>query len=1200
MQDYQDFQEFKLFSIPLYGINLIEASAGTGKTYTIENLFTRLLLEKELTVEKILVVTFTEAATDELRDRIRKRLNATQIAFSNNFSENKELSELLKKYPNHSKAFKLLTNALRGFDEASIFTIHSFCHQTLQDNAFGSGVLFDTELASDLSHLFLEIVEDFWRQHFYQSSQLFISYAQENGYKNPASLLPILGQGRHIAQPFLKVIPEFEKTTELIDIKEKEADFSQTFKQAQALWRAEKVDIENLLLQAIENKQLKGNKYRKNWLAAWLTELDNFFNTDTISTKFPDKFEKFTRKVLEDSKTKNKIAPNHAFFELCDELLVKKQSLFEAFKNHLLALKIELFNQAKQAFEKKKYWHNVQSFDDLLTKLYYALKGKNSKNLAESIRKKYPAALIDEFQDTDPIQYDIFKAIYHTEAYYHSALFLIGDPKQAIYSFRGADVFTYLSASENAKKRYTLTTNWRSEPKLIQAVNLIFSECKNPFLFDTIPFRPVDSAQEPCLQIENQHLPPMHIWFAAKNGEKSIPKEWANANIPYAVGAEISRLLTLAKNGQARIAEKPLVAGDIAILVRSNRQAQNMQKVLIRLNIPSVLYSRESIWDSNEVLEIERLLLAIADPNDETLLRAALTTDLLGMSGDKLYELKGDNRAWQNWVEKFQNFNGLWQKQSFIQMMTTLLVALKMQVRLLRYPDGERRLTNVLHLIELLQNASIQQKLGIKALCTWLSMQRQKVIKKSEENQKEWQLRLESDEPRVKIVTIHRSKGLEYPIVFCPFVWDGKLHNKISTTTHSKNNEKTFTFHDDKQRLILDLGSAEMENNREKAMYEEYAENLRLFYVAVTRAKHRCYLIWGDFNDAHSSPLAHLLYSDSGISAKVDDSILLNTLDKLREKSEGAIAVSDLPVKTRFYQAQSNTENSQWQARQFKGKIVTDWKVSSFSSLTAQNEELSDRPDYDEISEQNQFITITQAGSGEESSIFNFPRGAQAGTFMHALFEHLDFTNAEISELVENTLKQHGYEVEWQETIEQLIFDVLNTPLKADSPNFTLSEIDKAKRLNELEFFYPLQKVTPYDLQAIFMEYNAFEGKPLTFQTLHGFMKGYIDMVFEYEGKFYIIDYKSNFLGSEKQAYHYNSLSQVITEESYYLQYHIYTIALHRYLSLRLPDYDYQQHFGGVFYFFLRGMNPEWGANYGIYYTLPKFQLIDKLSNYFE
>ncbi|MDM8561873.1 exodeoxyribonuclease V subunit beta [Candidatus Marithioploca araucensis] len=1185
----QTIEKLEPLAAPLQGTNLIEASAGTGKTYTMTTLVIRLILEKNLTIDQILVVTFTEAATEELRDRIRRRLREALTAFQQGgYPDDDVLAELMRQCSDHKEAIFHLTNALRGFDQAAIFTIHSFCRQMLQDNAFESGILFDAELVSDQSHLLREIVEDFWRQHFYQTSQLFITYALEKRFNHPASLLRILRHGQYVGQPFLRIIPKQDAPM----TEAKELAFYTAFTETQRVWQSESAEIEELLL---NDKGLNGNKYRKKSIPQWCKTVDHFLNALKMSITLPEKWIKFTPSELARSVKKNKLPPEHVFFDCCEKLLDCQQALSECYQEKLLALKIELFQMAEQALADKKQQHHIQSFDDLLINLHKALKGKNADNLALMIRKKYPAALIDEFQDTDPVQYEIFRIIYGDG---NRTLFLIGDPKQAIYSFRGADIFTYINACHDAKHRYTLATNWRSEPALIGGVNKLFEKTECPFIFKDIPFQPVQAPafserkeENIRLKIENKFLPPLQFWFVSRGMaecalDKPINKEWARQQIPISVAHEIARLLVLGQQEQAVIGDKPLVAGDIAVLVRTNTQAQQMQKVLSQLQIPSVLYSRESLLTSYEMMEIERVLVAVADYNNEALIKAALTTEMLGVSGTELHHLMENDREWQERLNRFQYYHFLWRNIGFIQMYRTLLLKEQIQLRLLSRPDGERRLTNVLHAAEMLQQAAVQQKLGVSGLCQWLSRQRHKETTAEEE-----QLRLESDEKRVKIVTIHKSKGLEYPIVFCPFVWDGYLHN---------HKAEQFTFHNEEDELTLDLGSFKQEEHRELALEEERAENLRLFYVAVTRAKHRCYLIWGAFRDAKTSALAYLLHPGETDVENIDDTTLWQNLQRFADQTN--VQVSHCPIdKTPYHRPIETAE--QLKPRPFFGKIDKTWKVSSFTSLSASTIETTDRPDHDETIR----FSIQEKPNTNENNIFTFPRGARTGSCMHGLFENLDFKTPEsqLPDFIKAQLQNFGYAEKWQNAITTLVKHVLTTSLEPQQ-DLTLSALTFDKRLNELEFYYPLSHITPSGLRAVFAKFGhqnlthfTEEMNRLTFYPVRGFMKGYIDMVFEYKGRYYLVDYKSNMLGIHQENYHYTHLNGEMARAGYILQYHIYVVALHRYLSTRLPGYRYDAHFGGVYYLFLRGMNSDWGAHYGIYRDKPSAALIKELSAYF-
>lgn len=1190
-------QDFHLFDSALTGINLIAASAGTGKTYTIAHLFTRLVIEKQIPVQQILVVTFTDAATKELRDRIRGRLRETLTALQQNNSADENIAEFNARYTDKEekeKIIKRLDDALRGFDEVGIFTIHSFCRQMLQEHAFESGVLFDTRLEKNISPLLRECVEDFWRQHLYHASPLLIQYVQQS-YKNPFELVNnFLQNERLLNQPHLEITPQYP----LRSTQTEENAYASAFHATQKLWATARAEVESLLNQ---QDSLHGNSYRKTSFPKWFDELNQYFN-NKLSLSIPDALEKLCSSYLQSKVNKGKTAPQHLFFESCEFLFNVYNRLNDTFEKQLLALKLALLKQAKQALQLKKQQDNILSFDDLLSNLHKALQSGKGERLGQLMRAKYHAVLIDEFQDTDPTQYEIFYQVYSQCE--NPILFFIGDPKQAIYSFRGADIFAYLNACETAQRQYTLRVNHRSEADLITAVNQLFSANPNPFIFSQIPF---NHAQAPeivknQLNFSGETREPLVFWEISKT--KSL-KESLQKEIAQAVATEIINLLN--PNVNTCLGEKPLTGGDIAVLVRTNAQARSMQKVLSRYGIPCVLYSQESLFSSYEVVEIERILQAIAYPQQEAYVRAALATELLGVTAREIDNLIHNEWHWQQRIKSFQEYHTVWETQGFIQMFRKLLLNEEITQRLLRYSDGERRLTNVLHAGEILQQTAVTEKLSISALCNWLATQRND----SETGDEEHQLRLESDEKLVKIVTIHKSKGLEYPIVFYPYSWEMSL-----PSLSWKNN--AILFHDTSKNnlLTLNLASDNIEHCRDKA-HEELAESLRLFYVAVTRAKNRCYLVWGAFKDAENSPLGHLLHDSAldGISRKLSEektnarpekllteTLVHNRLQQLVADSNYTIALQILPSYSENYRKKVEILPA-LMARQFTAKIPQTWKISSFTALAHKTSvDNSERPDYDE----NPILNLQSLSDSSHAlpSIFSFPKGKRAGVFFHEVFEKMDFYAPDYQKL-QNQLKNYAYSPElWAQPLWLWLQSVLNAPLMGQFGALKLAAVSREARLNELEFFYPLAPITSHGLIEIFQQ----QGSPLplldlpleapSFSPVQGFMMGFIDMVCCWEGRYYLIDYKSNFLGDRPENYAPAHLAQVMIRERYVWQYHLYAVALHRYLSSRLPDYDYNKHFGGIYYLFLRGIDVNNQENYGVFYDLPQPQLIQALSAY--
>ncbi len=1190
--------KFDIIKSPLKGTNLIEASAGTGKTYTLASLYLRLILDKKLMIEDILAVTYTEAATEELRLRIRDRLKEAYIALTRNNDKgagDELLDMFVSRYSNSEGAIKRLRHAIMNFDEASIFTIHGFCQRMLLENAFESKALFNTELITGQSELLHAIVDDFWRINFYNASPLFLQYAKNKKYGVEYFMRLI---GNRSIDPNFEIIPDINKP----DISPVEKKVEDRFKKLRTNWPVMKSKIENILL---NNEGLKRNTYQIKSIPAMIISMDDFFSTGEPAWKF-DKFIKFTSSSIQGAIKKGFEAPHHPFFDLCEEFENIYTEMTNTFDSYLLFLKKDIFEYVKREFIRRKNERNIRTFDDLLENMHQALKDGGNSELARIVRKRYKAALIDEFQDTDPIQYDIFTTIFSSK---ESALYLIGDPKQAIYRFRGADIFAYLKASSNMQTRYTLGTNWRSKPDLIDATNTIFKIHDNPFVFKGILFpdvEPASNENRALLYINRKHEHPMNIWFIdrhyADKEDGTINKGTAESLTSRSVAAEISRLISLGTQGDAVIGDRAIQPNDIAVLVRKNKQAGIIQDALKTMNIPSVIYSSQSIFESYEAMEIERVMTAVAEHSNERRIKAALSTGIFGLSGNDIFTLIEDESHWEERLNRFHEYHDLWAQHGFIRMFQHLLSQENIRKRLLLFSDGERRITNLLHCAEVLHRAETDHKLGMDGLIKWLAENRYDPGE-SDENQ----IRLETDEDAVKIITIHRSKGLEFPIVFCPFAWD-------SSTIKGDN---PFTFHNAfrDNHLTLDLGSLD-DKNRIAAEKEELAENMRLLYVALTRAKHRCYITWGKINQSETSALSYIFHKND--NHKTDDlselaahiktlsfDAMVDDLKALEKKSNGSIQISGLPDPVSHRDIVHDTKPQYLRCREFNGIIPHEWMITSYSTLIYRQEQSAELPDYDSVDS----AKSSQAEESEDKSIFSFPRGAKAGSCIHEIFENVDFAEPDplpMKELINEKLTRYGFNLEWQKALFNMMNNVLDTPLDPNQQYLILRNIDAAKRLNELEFYFPLEKITSKGFADIFTQYGmddsvkGFAGRieKLNFKPVRGFTRGFIDLVFLYNDRYYIVDWKSNYLGDDAKAYSRETIQSAMEEHYYILQYHLYAVALHRYLQMRIPDYEYSAHFGGVFYIFVRGVEPKLKSSYGIYHDLPSRELIDTLSGY--
>ncbi|HEX2797288.1 MAG TPA: 3'-5' exonuclease, partial [Immundisolibacter sp.] len=679
-------------------------------------------------------------------------------------------------------------------------------------------------------------------------------------------------------------------------------------------------------------------------------------------------------------------------------------------------------------------------------------------------------------------------------------------------------------------------------------------------------------------------LPALEVWWLARDEKsKPISKESAGEQALAATAARVAQLLALGAEGRARVGDADLAGRHIGILVKTNWQAGQVQAALRRVGIDSVCLREDSVYQSAEAVALERILQAALDPAASGALRAALATPLLGATAADIAALDGDEAAWESWVILFQGARRRWLAAGPLPMLLGLMQEAGIIGRLHASPDGARALTNLMHLGELLQ-AQAASRPGLDAQLRFL---RDAIAGAggAAENQ---QLRLESDANLVQIVTVHKAKGLEWEIVFLPFAWSEKKPDE----------EGPFEFHDPVD-LAFTADLARSSAHADLARKEALAERVRLLYVALTRARQHCALPFGVINLAERGALAWLLYDGQDMKA-LDEDAARAPWQALAAASDGALVLTDPPAAAQ-YPAGSAPQSGQ--ASSFAGRIDSLWRVTSYSALAA-GAVGADRPDHDAVDvgtlaePQVALAAVPEVlvERGGPPPIARFPRGAAAGTSLHGLFEVLDFPHAHgpaLGEVVAQTLARAGYPPLWQPTLERLVADVLDTPL--DGQALRLRDIQRAQRCDELEFYFPLARIEAGTLNRL-LEATAVaaEAAALRFDAVEGVLKGYIDLVFEHAGRFYLADYKSNWLGPTAADYAPEALRAAMAEHRYDLQYLVYTVALHRYLRLRLPDYDYERHFGGAYYLFLRGMAPGQG-DAGIYFDRPPASLVRAL-----
>ncbi|NLW82105.1 MAG: exodeoxyribonuclease V subunit beta [Desulfovibrionales bacterium] len=1152
-----------LCTAPLDGTTLIEASAGTGKTYTLTGLFVRLLLEKGLTVDQILVVTFTDAATEELRGRIHERLTEIlQLLERTRAPKNKDDLESFVSQMNDPDAVRRLELALRNFDLAQIFTIHGFCQRMLGRNGFECAALFDTQLEPDLSDLRRQVCLDFWRSRIMPLDGLTGTEVRQHltpDHLTELSGLPFLAQR-------IRIVPD----TTAPDPTPLDRTVREACERLKASWSVTEPEVRALLLARTDS--FNARQFSPQKLDQRLKATRDFLNDPRLDAKeqlkamdelAPDYVRGMTKMAF--------AAPEHPLFKEIGSLLELIEALRQAVAPFVVHLRHAFLSGFTTRLDELKRLRNVMGFDDLLRGMHAALA---SPELVTAVRNQYRAALIDEFQDTDGLQYDIFRTLF-AAADAENCLFLIGDPKQAIYSFRGADLHTYLQAADSCTRSRTLVVNHRSTPELVEAVNRLFFRQSNPFLHRKIAFRPVcaPGGNHERFNEDGRAPAPLVLWHTASD-DKPLAKGALAPRICRAVAAEISRLLRGAAEGRIRIGDTPLLPGNIAVLVETHAQGEAIHQALGTLRIPSVVTHTSSVFASPEAAELLSVLRGTAECQRPAALRTALAAPMIGLTATELAALDEDSVKLEAWFERFLAYRDVWERSGAMAALQRLFADLGVRERLVSLPGGERRMTNVLHCMELLHSRERETGVSMHALLTWFSR------KLGADATEDTQLRLDTDRDAVQIVTIHKSKGLQYPVVFCPFIYGKARCPEDRALVHDGG-------------LLLDLGSPDLPARMRAALEEAQAERVRLLYVALTRAKCRCYAVWGRINEAETSGAAWLFHGHR-VEAPGALGWEAVTKEMVREDLEAlrcqCVDVGELPDSTPEPGPPQFTDAPELNCRTWERTLGPGYGLASFTGLTRGSEHGA-RPGLDEDDAAGQ-------AEDDEWSMARFPRGAAAGSCLHRIFERIDFTaSATVPGEVADALAAYGFDEAWEKTVR----DMVEQTLRADLDGFRLEQIGMKDRLVELEFLIPLRPVTRESLAAVYREAagllppelpDRMEG--LRFDPRRGFMTGFMDLVVRSGRKFYLLDWKSNWLGPTPGHYTKEALHEAMTGSHYFLQYHLYCLALKRHLALRMPGFDFAEHFGGVRYVFLRGVDPQ-RPGQGVHADCPDLRFLDAL-----
>ena len=1390
------------------GTTFIEASAGTGKTHALTTLVARLVIEEYWPLDRILVVTFTRSATAELRDRIRRVLGAVlaavraRVAAANGESATPEFGtrapepgeararassarpagtadpatsavsagtsesgadpqarELLAAWGHSGGSVdralaRRLEAAMRDIDRANVHTIHGFCQRVLADHAFESGFPFGFEVSGGDGGAVAGAVRDFWRRRLYSTSMLVTRYAVDRGFL-PAELTTWVSSRR--AKTRVAIVGGDPPD---VPVETREAAWRGAFEAVRATWETDRHDF---LSEMHEGPWLNRSRYRRSRTDRELAAIEGLFAAPDPWLPEEGVFGRYGRELLSDACKRKFAVPGNALFDAFDRLEVVSGELRSACDQWLRWNRREILTEVRASIRRSVREDRRLAYDDLLIELDDALEGAEGNRLAERVRRELPCALIDEYQDTDPIQTRIFARIYGrassgpddgggagrvdpTEAAGPNSgplaasaagscgagasgqdesrlvdaavpgartgrggagtpargerpgpFIVVGDPKQSIYRFRGADVFAYLASRRAAHERLDLNRNWRSVPALVDAVNALFADAA-PFVTPEIEYRPVSAAEErdrtPRLA-SGAGAAALELWLLPRTeGGKPLAKKDVNPAIAGATSDEIVRLLECGARGAATIGGEPLTGGDVAVLVRTREQGRHIAGALRERGVRSVEIDDGSVFHSREAEQLERLLWVLAEPGRESGVRGALAGDLFGIDARTLLTLGHDEDAWSGWVGRLAHWRRHWESRGIGSILLRLLEREEGAKHLLEHHDGARRLTNYRHLAELLAETETRERLAPAELATWLNHRRTE----SDHRDDTVQLRLESDEQLVKILTVHGAKGLEFPVVFCPFAWDARGPSPQADAMYHLGAA-------DDYREVLDLNPDETADAIQ--WIEEFSESVRLLYVALTRAELRCVVAWGQVRGAEHSPLAWLLHRSGSVPAAMSAAMsgpvhdgLESNPDTVRQDTAAAgsergtgraerdaaavaqrgtgtadpnVAIAALrAVADRF----TDMSASEWlgeinafarrtahavtvveldlerppvravaisahappalAALEFARPLRQVRSLTSFSALCAETPASAgdfgrsrggrddaevDRPDHDQRIEPDSAgndATDAGEGAGRERNAFTFPRGPVAGSCLHQVFERLDSPPGpgpegfDVEEICGVALEDFGIAGEWRAVARAMVERTRALRLREPEPvgpdgtggsdvragagrtgGFRLA--DPLPRLAELAFHFPVDGLDRRRLGALLAEHGYPDpfGRPVpngagvSPPPIHGFLRGFIDLVVEHAGRWYVVDYKSNWLGPTPDDYTSKSLNETMRAGGYTLQSLIYLVALHRYLATRLPGYEYERCIGGAFYLFVRGIDPAAGMDRGVHFDRP-------------
>jgi len=1181
--------DFDPLHVSLTGLQLVEASAGTGKTWSIVSLLLRVIALEGRAIDSAVVVTFTEAATRELAQRLRQRLEEALDVIEGRASGDEFITEMRAEAGRRGVLPALLrqriNDALVRCDEAWVATIHGLCARWMSEFAFAQKVGLVAWPVEDGSRLRQQAVADVWRHHVVLA-----------GRDQAEVLIDLFASADALGK---RLAPLLSIDAERVDGAPDEARFSELMQRCDGLRAAlpslsASGQFERLWAHLDEPRRYSGTKlsqaHKSKAMLLCEQAVAGWPPLDAAA------FERVTSNALTNARNQPSSAP-----PVPDLPALRWIDGWSAVRAELAPLEcmrwLHRLLAAVRARESiLRGEQRTLSFDDLVLRMRDRLHAADGARFAAQLAARFPLALVDEFQDTDAAQYAIFRAIYHRRE--GTGLFLVGDPKQAIYRFRGGDVFAYRRALQDADARYRLRFNRRSRQPTVDAVNALFGSRDCPFVFDFIGFEPAQLP--PSATVSTDAVEGGLTLWRLPDGEDPIGHGEAERLVIDAVAFTIAELVAA---GEVRASATP----PVAVLVKVHSQAKAIRRALARWGIACAYAGDGSVWASDAARALLVVVDALAKPRDSGRQRRALVGDLFALDAPAL---SADDQAA---CERERALDALAQARSRSERSGPAaallpLVANAASAQLSR-AEGRRWLCDALHVLELLGVLWPE----VEHLAGLAEKMQQAIADASDRELKPLdgdRLRAETGSACVQLLTVHGSKGLQFDYVFAPFLWRGAAQ---PLKAELPSRLAAVSWHDGEGSLRRDPGSAAWSAHAREDAREQFAEAMRLMYVALTRAKRRNWIVWGDTSHAKgpalasvSSPLAYLLHSQDGACtdgvpaanavAAFGHGAIERALNDWNRRANGALTIEALPVATAVRKVTPSQGPQPNPPRRFNGNLVPSRRVYSYSRLFGGlADDLSERPDHD--------AATALAGIDLEATELSAPAevgGSRFGECAHAALEVIDFSSwpdAAGELAIESACRRFGFSASAMSYLRERVNVLCTAPL---IDGMRLGQLRAADRLAELEFFFPLADAALHDFLAIVasngtsIRSDGSFREQLPRERLAGFMRGFIDLIVRWQGHYYVLDYKTNWLGDSLSNYAPAALADAVRAAGYDLQYLLYCLAVHRHLRVRLGDgYDFARDFGGVCYVYLRGLDES--GQHGVYVDRPSPSMISAL-----